>query len=108
MTQGNKTELPDEFIKKLVELYSPKQIILFGSRARGDASVNSDFDMMVIVADDVTNLREKRSDIYDFMWDSGIAADVLIWTESAYQRRLHIIASLPATIEREGKVLYAA
>jgi len=98
----------DEMIAKLVEIYSPERVYLFGSFARGDAGPDSDYDLMVIVPDDTPRALRDNSKIYDHMWDLGVAADVLVWTESAYQRRLHIVASLPATIEREGKVLYAA
>jgi hypothetical protein len=36
------------------------------------------------------------------------AADVIVFTHSNFRRRLHIPASLPATVEREGGLLYAA
>lgn len=104
----NDDNLLARFIDELVGLYDPRRIILFGSRARGDAGVDSDYDLMVLVSDDSSSAVWDRSILYDHMWDLGIAADVLIWTESAYTEKLHLKASLPATIEREGSEIYAA
>jgi hypothetical protein len=39
---------------------------------------------------------------------TGVAADVLLWQRSSFERRRHLRASLPATIDAEGKILYAA
>jgi len=33
---------------------------------------------------------------------------VLVWPKSSFERRLHVVASLPATIAREGILLYAS
>jgi uncharacterized protein len=41
--------VPSEVISCLVEGFDPLQIILFGSRARGDADDNSDFDLLVVL-----------------------------------------------------------
>jgi hypothetical protein len=38
----------------------------------------------------------------------GIAKDLLVWTRSEFEKRLHLKASLPSTIIREGKLLHAA
>jgi hypothetical protein len=42
------------------------------------------------------------------LWDLGAAADILVWTREAFDSRVHLRASLPATIAREGRLLYAA
>lgn len=110
MTEQEKDSgtIPAELVDRLVDLFAPKRIILFGSRARGEAGPNSDFDLMVLVADDAPRSLRDSSRVYDHLWELGIAADVLVWTESSYTRKIHIKASLPATIEREGNVIYAA
>jgi hypothetical protein len=45
---------------------------------------------------------------HSLLWDLGTAADILVWTRDAFDSRLHLRASLPATIVREGKLLCAA
>jgi predicted nucleotidyltransferase len=41
--------VPAEVVSCLVEGFAPLQIILFGSRARGDSDDNSDFDLLVVL-----------------------------------------------------------
>jgi hypothetical protein len=38
-----------EVVRQLVDALQPEQIYVFGSRARGDSQVESDYDVMVIV-----------------------------------------------------------
>ncbi len=97
-----------EIVSNLVEAYEPLKIYLFGSMARGEAGPDSDYDLMVIVPDDAPRDRRCSRLAYECLWDTGRAADVLVWTEEAFFSRSHLRASLPGTIMREGRVLYAA
>jgi hypothetical protein len=44
---------------------------------------------------------------YEVLWGTGAAADVLVWPRARFDSRVHLKASLPATVEREGKLLHA-
>jgi uncharacterized protein len=95
-------------VDRLVETYHPLRVYLFGSAARGDGGVDSDYDLMVLVADDTpANLRDSGR-AYRAVWRLGAAVDVLVWPLTEFDSRLHLRASLPSTIQREGKLLYAA
>jgi hypothetical protein len=97
-----------EVVRRLVETYRPERIYLFGSVARGDAGPDSDYDIMVVVPDDAPpELRRSRA-AYVALWGTGVASDVLVWTASQFDSRLHLAASLPATVIREGRLLHAA
>jgi predicted nucleotidyltransferase len=98
----------EEVVERLIEAYWPERIYLFGSQARGDAGPDSDYDLMVVVPDNASPERRRSRLAYEHLWETGTAADVLVWTKSAFESRLHLKASLPTTIEREGKLLYAA
>lgn len=98
----------DEVVRRLVELYRPERVFLFGSVARGEAGADSDYDLMVIVPDDALPERKKTRLAYDNLWGIGAAVDVLVWTKSSFDSRLHLKASFPSAIQREGKLLYAA
>ncbi|HEX9015591.1 MAG TPA: nucleotidyltransferase domain-containing protein, partial [Chloroflexota bacterium] len=78
------------------------------SRARGDSGPDSDYDLLLVVSDTATEERKHSRLAYERLWGTGTAADVLVWTEGRFASRLHLAASLPATVVREGKVLYAA
>ena len=93
---------------RLRELYQPEQIYLFGSTARGESGPDSDYDLMVVVSDDLPAAMRDSGRAYKAIWRLGVATDIVVWTHSDYTSRLHLKASLPSTVEREGKLLYAA
>ena len=95
-------------VERLIEAYQPERLYLFGSKARGDSGPDSDFDLMVVVPDDAPPARKRSRLAYEVLRGTGTAADVLVWTRSAFESRLHLVASLPATVIREGKLLHAA
>ena len=95
-------------VEKLVGAYGPERIYLFGSVARGDADQDSDYDLMVIVPDDAPPERRGSALAHQTLRGTGIAADVLVWTRGHFERRAHVVASLPATILREGRLVHAA
>jgi len=97
-----------EVVDRLRELYRPEQIYLFGSTARGESGPDSDYDLMVVVPDDTPAHLRDSGRAYKAIWRLGVASDVLVWTHSDFEDRLHLKASLPSTIVREGKLLYAA
>jgi predicted nucleotidyltransferase len=96
-----------EAVRRSVEAYHAERIYLFGSAARGDAGPDSDYDIMLIVADDAPPELRDYDLAYRALRGLGIAKDLLVWTRSEFDRRLHLKASLPSTILREGKLLYA-
>ncbi len=97
-----------EILRRLVRAYDPERVYLFGSKARGDAGPDSDYDLVLIVPDDASRERLDCGRAYQVLWGTGTAADVLIWTRSRFDARKHVVASLPATVVREGKLLHAA
>ncbi|RJR43009.1 MAG: nucleotidyltransferase domain-containing protein [Deltaproteobacteria bacterium] len=105
--------LPDdevlrEILRRLVTAFQPERVYLFGSKARNDASPDSDYDLMIVVADDAPPEKRRSRLAYQALRGTRAAADILVWTKEAFDSRLHLPASLPATIAREGKLLYAA
>jgi predicted nucleotidyltransferase len=97
-----------EIVRRLVEAYRPERIYLFGSVARGEAGPDSDYDLLVVVPDDAPPERSDSRLAYEVLWGTGRAADVIVWRKSPFERRALVVCSLPATVLREGKVLYAA
>jgi uncharacterized protein len=97
-----------EVVRRLVDVYHPARIYLFGSAARGDAGPDSDYDIMVIVPDRTPEELRRGRPAYEALRGTGVAADVLVWPQDSFDRQLHLNASFPSTIVREGKLLYAA
>ena len=97
-----------EIVRRLVAAFQPERIYLFGSKARGEEGPDSDYDLMVVVPDDAPPERRRSRRAYEALRGTGTAADVLVWTHESFEHRLHLVSSLPATVEREGKLLYVA
>jgi predicted nucleotidyltransferase len=98
----------NEVVRRLVEVYHPERIYLFGSTARGDAGPDSDYDLMVLVSDDAPQDLRQGKPGYRALRGTGVAADVQVWSQGDFDRQLHLRASFPSMIVREGKVLYGA
>jgi len=98
----------ERLVRRLAEAYQPQRIYLFGSRARGSAGPDSDYDLLVVVPDDAPPECRRSRLAYQVLRGTGIAADILVWPRRAFEERLHLSASLPATVVREGKLVYGA
>ncbi len=97
-----------EIVKRLANAYKPEQIILFGSKARGEDGRDSDYDLMLIVPDNAPQEQRGSKLAYETLWGTQGAADVLVWTRNAFESRLGVRTSLPTTIQSEGRILYEA
>ncbi len=97
-----------EVVRRLVEAYQPERIYLFGSKARKEAGPESDYDLLLLVPDNAPAERRRSRLAYEVLRGTGTAADVLVCTKSWFSARLHLKASLPSTIVREGKLIHAA
>jgi predicted nucleotidyltransferase len=94
-------------VERLVVAFQPEKIYLFGSKARGDEGPDSDYDLMVIVASSSEPSYRRSQQACLALHGIATAADVLVWTREAFDSRLHLKASFPSTIVREGRLLYA-
>lgn len=97
-----------EVVRRLVGVYQPERIYLFGSTARGDAGPDSDYDLMVILPDEAPQHLRRGNPGYRALRGTGVAADVQVWPQGDFDRQLHLKASFPSTVVREGKLLYGA
>lgn len=97
-----------EISDRLAQAYRPERIYLFGSAARGERGPDSDYDFLVIVPDEAPPERRTARLAYRVLRGTGVAADILVWTRSSFMDRLHLPASLPAVVAREGVLLHGA
>ena len=95
----------EEISKKIAERFHPEKIILFGSYARGDATENSDLDLLIVSR---TNLpRPKRSaPIYSFLREYTFSKDILVYTPEETEEYRELPGALMRRALREGIVLY--
>ena len=93
-------------VEKIVRGIAPRQIILFGSRSRGQETESSDLDLLVVQDSGRPN-REVRRQIEYLLCGRRFAVDLIVVTPEQVERNVadgnpfytrHILA--------EGKVLY--
>ena len=102
-------ETIDEIARRLIDFYQPVRIYLFGSEARGDSGPDSDLDFCVVLPDDAPESLYRDRSIHRRFWGLRAAVDVVRLPCSDFDARAaHVVASLPATIVREGRLLYDA
>ena len=98
-------ELLDEVVRRVLRVGSPHKIVLFGSRARGDARPDSDLDLLIL--EDSELPRYERSPRY-YLALSGLfpAKDIVVYTPDEVQEWSEVPNALVTTALREGRVLY--
>jgi len=79
-------EMLAQIVSTIVRVASPEQVILFGSHARGEATPESDLDLLVIESGVFDQTRSRRSEL------------ARLWKALAH--------FMVANALREGRVLY--
>lgn len=107
MTRSDLAPELAEIVRRLAVAFGPARIILFGSRARGDARPDSDYDILVITATDEPLLRRMALANHALR---GLTApvDVIVCTPEEVERFAMWRSHTVATALREGRELHAA
>ena len=98
-------ELIDEIVRRIVQVTDPLKVILFGSRARGDAGPDSDFDLLVIKQSSEPRYR-RAAPLYTALADLPVEVEVMVYTPEEVLQWQAVEAAFVTTAVREGKVLY--
>ena len=93
----------DDVVRQLMPL-APEKIILFGSFARGQASVYSDVDLFVVQHTQLPFL--KRLDAALELLRLRMPVDVLVWTPAEVEEALRHHNAFIESVLDEGKVIY--
>lgn len=89
--------------EQIVSLYNPSKIILFGSQAKGTATIKSDIDLCVVK--DTENKQELLADMY-LNIESSKPFDLLLYTEAEWNRCVNDTTSFAYLIDKKGIVIY--
>ena len=74
---------------RIVTQFSPEQVILFGSQARGSAGNRSDVDLLVVLPT-ITDRREEAIRIRQALADLPVAKDIFVTTIQTKNIYIHI------------------
>lgn len=95
-------------LDSVVTYFRPRRVIVFGSRARGDAGPDSDTDLLVVLDDGAPPDKRGWRAAYEARRGHHEPVDIVVCLDSTYQRQRLIVGSLPNVAETEGIVVYDA
>lgn len=94
-------------LERIVSHWNPQQVWLFGSRARGDAAPESDWDLLVVVDDSTEEAELDPCVGRRLRRESGVRADVIPWRTSDFTELRVTPNTLAYSVASEGVLLYA-
>jgi len=89
----NKTKLISDLIKlNIGEIDPDAQIILYGSRARGDERADSDWDILVLTDYPIDNKKESifRDHLYDLELETGEPFSIFVYSKADWNTRQRV------------------
>jgi len=93
-----------KLIKTSIMAIDPKaQVIIFGSRARGDANKDSDWDILILTDYPVTTEIERsfRNNLFDIEIETGEVFSTFVYQKQIWNTK-HRVTPLYRNIKREG------
>ena len=104
MTSSNDSVVRD-IVRRIVDTAQPERVILFGSRARGDARPNSDYDVLVIKHSDEPRYR-RSAPLYVALADLPVEVEVMVYTPEEVDDWSQVSQAIVTTAVREGTTIY--
>ena len=102
-------QLIEDMVQAIVEEVGPRRIYLFGSRAHGNQTADSDIDLLIVedqrFGPDRTRWSELRR-IRKALRPFRIPKDILVYSQDEFEKWEDSINHIVAHAVREGKLLY--
>ena len=92
-------------VDRIVGRFQPSRVVLFGSRARGEATHGSDVDLLVVM-NEVKDKRRAAIEIRRSLGDLPVSKDIVVATHDEIARRGHVVGTVLHAALRDGTVVY--
>jgi predicted nucleotidyltransferase len=96
-----------EAVRRLVAAAPVEEIMLFGSRARGDHTEDSDFDLCVILNDDIAPGVFTPASLWEPISDLGLPIQIVPIRRARFEAAKRDPNTISFQIDREGRTIYA-
>jgi len=93
-------------VDHIVGAIQPYAIYLFGSHARGQGRVNSNYDVFAVVADDASSERLHLETTYQLARDVRVPANIVTCRKSAFERWRDVVGTLSYEASHHGIRVY--
>ncbi len=95
-------------VQNIVAAVQPEQVVLFGSLARGEATAESDIDLLIVEQEGFTERSRWREMqvIRQAIADFRIAKDILLYSREEVARWRNSVNHVVAHAMQEGRSLY--
>jgi len=105
---ADESEALSEIVRRLVSQLAPGSIWLFGSRARGSARPDSDFDLRLVAKRGGAFGSADYDLVYQPVIGLGVGCDIVPCSAEDFDEAAEIKTSLIAQVLSEGRRLYDA
>ncbi len=103
---SSQSDTLDRAVARIVQVMRPEAIYLFGSRARGDARPDSDYDLLVVVSDSAPQDARSLSATARVPRDPGVPLDIVPCRRSVFESKRQRVGTLSYLAAHEGRLVY--
>jgi predicted nucleotidyltransferase len=96
----------ETLIERIVAAAHPERIILFGSRARGDHRPDSDFDVLVVFSEPISQPWTVARNLRAAVGVIGYGKDIIVTDHQHLQEEATLNGSIIGMALREGQELW--
>lgn len=107
---NNNEGLLRQMVETIINEVAPEAIILFGSRARGDARADSDVDLLIVETEPFSPQRSRRKEsarLYMALRGLAVSKDILLYSREEFEHFKNSTNHVVGRAHREGRVLHA-
>jgi predicted nucleotidyltransferase len=104
VAEKDRQPLLGEIARRILTVSDPERILLYGSHARGDATPDSDWDVLVI--EDVERPRQRSVEIRRALRGLLVPVDIIVATPQQVERYRNASGLLYHAALEEGQTLY--
>lgn len=95
-----------KLLDRIIPALAPEAVYLIGSRARGEALPDSDYDLLVVVPDDTPREKTLLTATYRLARGTGVPAEIIACRRSWFERSRNQVGTLGYKATREGVLVH--